>query len=359
LVRLGSEATPLLVLELDPGSGASEALQGRSKQVALVLSELSTSNVTVDLLKLLHGGTLLGQQNALSVLAHSDDPNRVGPVLRARFAEVDGEMRARMIAAIATLGGEDNFNFIGDVLGNKDPAIVKSALLALTEQHCVDAAPKIGDLVRATLAAAEHIPEIVDFYRACPEVVDEDHCKDLVKLAQAVKRNPRMAELVLFLLSEHEDEWDSKIKKELKLLAEAGSNRISEAAMICLARSGDHRMEKKLLAPFNASIEKNDGLASSWQKRAEVKMRIGKYKNAISDFLEARRLTEGYQRSEPDIYIGIARCYARLGKEKDAYKWLNQGSLNISQLHLLSRDSDFAKLLEDDDLRKVFRLDVD
>ncbi len=357
LLELGSQATPLIVTKLDPGTEPSQPRLASAREMARALEQLSTRNISSELLLVFESGSELGRVNALRVLSHSDDPERVGPVFRQHFEQSEGEERAGLITAIANLGGEENFRFIADVLTNDDPALVKSALGALSEGKCAVAAPMVMQLLQNTSAAVPHVPEIVEYFRSTPEVIDDDVCTALVQFVDFLKRTPRMAEHVLLLLSEHEDEWGSKVKKPLKDLADSNNERIAQAAQICLARGGDHRMRKRLLDPLDEQIEKNERISSTWQARAELRVLIADYKGAIKDFLEAHRLASGYQSTSPDIFIGLARCYAHLDKLKDSAKWIGQGGFGIDRLHSLARERDFAELVADEEHRKVFRLD--
>lgn len=356
LLALGPQATPLLVPYIDPGLKASDGEKRRAGQITEVLLQLSTRAVTPQVVDLLEKGTLQGQRNAIRVLGASDDPERAGAVLREKFAGATSGRRGELITAIANLGTPADFDFLGEVLSNQDPEVVRSAIRSLTDARCSAAGPKILDLVKATLAAASHVDAIVAYYRACPDVVDEEHCAALVRFATSLTGNSKEAESVLFTIGEFDDVWSSKIKKDLKELAGSPSTRIREAAMICLVRAGDRGMRRKLLEAYDERIEENGRLASAWQNRADLKFRIGDYKGAIKDYIEAMRKSEAYLRTEPEIYIGVARSNARLGKAKDAAEWLDRGGLSIAQLHVLARDPDFDEVRADAKLAKVFRL---
>ena len=357
LLALGSEATPLFIELLDPGTDAPEPQVGRARHIAMVLRELSTRSISVELIAIFKGGSREGQRNALTALSGSDDPQRVGPVLRDAFANAGKNQRGELISAIANLGGEENFAYIGEILIDKDPAVVKAALGALTDSRCVAAAPRILALVRDTVNAAGYVPEIVAYYRACPEAVDTEHVGDLVRFAQGLRSNSALAAEVLQLVGEHEHAWNHDVKKDLKQLAESSSDTIKDAALICLARAGDRGAKRDLLEGYDQQIEKNDRIASNWQRRGEVKYLIGDYKGALKDFQQARKTSEEYLRTESDIYVGMARCHAQLGKPRDAAAMLEAGGLSVAQLHLLAKDPVFAELVADSRLRKVFRLE--
>lgn len=366
LADLGPQAAPLLVPWVEParggGEGAAGPDEGRSRRAAAfaeALRRMSTRAVTPELLTLLDGGSEQGQRLALRVLGASDAPERVGPELRRRFGEAQGRRRGELITAIAELGTPADLDFLGDVLGNPDPEVAGLALRALTRSRSTAAAGEVLDLVRATEAARPHVDAILDYYRTCPEVADEEHGEALVALAVALSKDSREAEKVILGLSELEDAIDSGVKKSLKDLAESPSTRIREAAMICLVRAGDRGMRRKLLEPYDERIDGNEELASAWTNRAEVKVRIADYKGAIKDYTESMRRQAAFLRTEPEVFIGLARCHALLGKPKDAAEWLEKGGLSIVQLRQLASDPDFAEVVGDEKLRKVFRLDDD
>lgn len=359
LVELGPSATPLLVQYLDPGVKGSEAQRGRARQVSLAMTQVPTRAVTTELLELLEKGTEQGRDNALRVLGHSDDLERVGPVLRERFTSSQGPEKGKVLAAIATMGGAENEAFLGGVLADKDPEVVKLALGALTDARTQSAAPRILAFLSSPQAATPQARQLVAYYRACPETLDGDHCDALLSLVEALGSQPNEAVVVLELLSDAHEEWGSKFKRRLKDLSEATTPRIEEAALVALARDGDRGARKQLLEPLDDRVDENESLPSAWEARGSMRYKIGDYKNAIKDYTEALKLSESYGRPQPDLYVGLARAHAQLGKEKDAAEWLDKAPISISELRQLAKDPVFASLLENDKYREVFHLKED
>lgn len=359
LVELGPGATPLLAPYLDPGVNASDAQRGRARQVALAMSQVSTRAVTTELLELLERGTEQGRDNSLRVLGHSEDFERVGPVLRERFQKSPADEKGKVLAAIATMGGAENEAFLGGVLADKDPAVVKLALKALADAETSAAATRILEFLGSPQAAAPQARELVDYYRACPQVLDGDHCDALLALVEALSSQPNEAVLVLELLSDAHEEWGSKFKRRLKDLSESTTPRVEEAALVALARDGDRGARKQLLEPLDDRVEENDSLPSAWEARGAMRYKIGDYKNAIKDYTEALKLGESYGRPQPELYVGLARCHAQLGKDKDAAEWLDKAPISISELRQLAKDPVFASLVASDKYRDVFHLKED
>ena len=69
LVALGTEATPLIVRGIDPGSPGTDKERLRALQFSNALARMDTSAVTSELLEVLRGGTSEGRRNALRALA--------------------------------------------------------------------------------------------------------------------------------------------------------------------------------------------------------------------------------------------------------------------------------------------------
>lgn len=357
LLEMGPGSAPLLVDLIDAGVNASEAQRGRARQITLVLAQLSTRAITSELLELFEKGTSEGKDNSLTVLANSDDPERVGPFLRERFEAAKGDIKGSLLATIAALGGERNEAFLGQVLSDKDPAVVRMSIEALISARVEAAAPRIMLLMRAPQAAAPHARQIVGYYRACPEVLDEDHCDALVSFLDGLTTRPDEAVLVLALLSDYHEVWGSKLKKRLKTISETSTPRIANGALIALARDGDRNAKKKLLEPYDDRIDDNELLSSAWESRADIRYLIGDYKNAIKDYTEALRKGESFGRPQPDSYIGLAKSYAQLGKQKDAAEWLDKAPISISKLRALATEPVFAELVASDKYRHVFHLE--
>ncbi len=356
LLELGPAASPLLVTWLDPGASPSAPKRGRAGQIVVVLSQMSTRAVTPELLRQLEHGSPDGKRNALAVLAFSDDPGRVGPVLRQLFAKAEDSERGHVLAAIANLGGPGNEAFLSEVLADKDPELVKLAIGALTETKASSAAEHILELIKAYQVAAPHTPEIVAYYRACPQALGEEACDELLTLAERLSSQRADAVLILGLLADSTDHWGSKLKRRLKDLSESSSAKVVEAALIALARDGDRSAKKKLLEPLDDRIKKNDLLPSAWLKRGDVRYAIGDYKNAIKDFNKTLELNKERGRVQPELFIRLAKAYAQLGKLKDAAQWLSGAPISISQLRALAEDPVFAKVVASSKYRHVFHL---
>lgn len=358
LAALGPPAAPLMVQFLDPGATPSDSQKERARQIGLVLAALPTTRaITGDLLDILQRGSVDGRRNALDVLGTSDDHERVGPVLRDLYTKSSDPARGELLGAIARMGGADNEAFVAAILADDDTRVVSLALKVLAKERIATAAPQVLALLERPGSAGHQIQRIVEYYHACDEVMDDDHCDALVQLARAMVSDPASAVTLLELLTEYQDRWSSKVKRELKQLASSDESRIAEAALIGLAKAGDRSARRKLLEPYDQDVQSNARLAQAWERRADLRYKIGDYKGAIKDYQEAQKAGEAYGRSQPEVYVGMARSNCQLGKLKDAYEWLDKAPISIVRLRELATEPVFAELLAHPKYGGVFHLE--
>lgn len=359
LMKLGGPSAPLLVPALDPGPGSDDAKRARAKLVADVLREFGSPAITDNLLALLKTGTSEGRRNALRVLGSTPDPGRVGPEVRAYFEKAEGEARRPALEALAEIGGAENERFLGELLGSDDHQIAGFALAAMAEVANPSVAPSVLALVRRNAEAAQLVPEIVAYYRACPDVVDGDHCQALLALVKSKRPDTKSCVRLLELLPRFQRQWPSSLKKDLRSLADASERDVAEAALVALTLSGDRGAKRDLLGPYDQRCDEQKNFAKVFEERGDVLYRIENYKDAVKDYREALRLQrENGSRGTPgSLNVQIARCYARMDKLKDAHDWLERAPISIAERRALATDPAFAPLLESPRYRDVFRLE--
>lgn len=358
LTRLGPECAPLLLPAIDPGPQAKSHLELRARHAVRVLSGFPLGAVTDELLALLRSASSEGKRNALRVLAHTAEPERVSPAIVALFETAGGSLRQDALNALARIGGEQNDAFLADQLAAADVEVVRFALGALTEARSTAAAARVLSLASSSTAAAPYALEIAAFYSACPDVVDGAVCTALLQLARDSRTDDAHAVRILELLPRFERRWPSSFKKDLKAVSQSSNRKVSEAALIALALTNDRGAKRDLLEPYNRRVADQPDWARVWEERADIWYRIGDFKAAIRDFQDALKVDATNSRPQTDNYVGIARCYARMGKEKDAAKWLNDAPVSYLQLRALALDPVFAEMAANPRYRRdVFHLD--
>ena len=367
LTALGPEAVPLLVEMIDPGISPTEsskarqfrAREFRASEITEVLALARPTSITEQLLELATSGSPDGRVNALEVLVHSPEPERVGADLAELFEGSSGEFRARVLAALARLGGEQADAAVAKALSSGDDELLATALSALAETGRAEAAGAVLDLTRSP-KGPRHVENIMAYYQAVPAAVDREHALALVTLAKHVAVSEKVRVQVLDGLGQLPLDLDSELRRALEPIAESGTRQSREAALALLYVLGDNSSRKPLFKPYDDAIKRRPGWAQAFVERAQMHYRVQDYRKAISDYKDALELQAEARQHDSDTHLGIARCYARQKDFRKAENYLRSAQLPLKVLRRLgSRDSDFAEMAQDSRYRSAFHLESD
>ncbi|MCY2960198.1 MAG: tetratricopeptide repeat protein [Planctomycetota bacterium] len=357
LVQLGPEVAPLLVEHLDPGTSPTDPQRLRASSIALVLAELQAGAITAKLLEIVQSGSVEGRQNAIRVLATSPEPDRAAPALVGIYRAGLPELRGAALAALARLGGPAAKGALEEALGDARPEVVRAALDALAQAKNGALANRILRITATPGDAFRVLDPLLGWYRAVADSVDGAHVAALVKLAADPSAPAVERARVLEVLPRFADKFDSDVKKSLRSIAESPAREMREGALVVLVLAGDKNARRDLLAEFDERIAKNEGYAAAYEERGNVYYRIGDYREGVNDFKQAIKLSADDLRARQDTaYVGLAKCYARWGKLKEAAQTLEKAPLTRQQLADLKNEPAFAKLLENAKFRELFEI---
>ena len=116
--------------------------------------------------------------------------------------------------------------------------------------------------------------------------------------------------------------------------------------------------KRDLLEPYDDRVDSQNDWSRVWEERAAILYRIEDFKGAIRDYKQALATVSRSSRPMTDDYLGIARSYARMGKLKDAARWISDAPISYMQLRALAKEPAFAELAAHPRYREdVFRLD--
>lgn len=345
LLDLGPEAAPLLAVYLDPGSDPDDGAVFRTRQVVQVLRELASPAITDQLIAATAAGSVVGRLNALAVLETSPDRKRVAPVVRALYEASSGRLRTGAMLTLARLGGPESEAVLSAALDDPDPEVVDLALHALGEVESAGVTTQVLELCRAE-AGSRHVGGIGRFFVAQPGLLEEQD--NLISLVELLARSdaPRDDTVeVLEAMLPLELSFRSKVVEAMEPLAEHANADVQEAALVLLARGGVKSARRDLLRPYNERIAGRRTSDDAYTERGDVWYRIGEYSEAIKDYKDAVRLMRARTKEE-EPFLGLARCYARMKKYKDAKVQLDLAPVSIARLQELSKDPAFAGMLE-------------
>ena len=140
-------------------------------------------------------------------------------------------------------------------------------------------------------------------------------------------------------------------------MAESGNRDLREAVLVALAISGDRNAKRELIEPYERALGRGGFWNDAWIDLAKIEYRIHEYRDAIKHYEAAMKIGRIDTRRQRDVYIGLARCYARLGKYKDAQPWLQRAPISRSQLADLATDPDFQEMAAHSRYSSVFSSD--
>ena len=357
LVKLGSEASPLLIGSLDPGNKPERVMSSFSAQIALVLKELDIGPVVGHLIKMANDGSKAGQRLSIQVLGYSKDASRVSPILKELYAG-ESPPRGSLLTSLALLGDvpfvTEQLRFKGNIASKGEHEQITAALYALTTAKISEASDHVLVLAADTRTAAAHVKELCAWYEACPEVLDKQHCASVLELTKSSRVNLEDRIALVKLLCAHERQWPSGTKKTLETLAETGNTELRKEVLIALALSGDRGAKKDLLLPYQEALARSGRWADAWIDLASVEYRIRELKDAIKHYDQAIKLGRFDTRRQREVYLGLARCYALEKKYKDAQQWLQRAPISRKQLADLANDPDFHDMAAHSKYGKTF-----
>lgn len=366
LVRLGSDAAPLLIQFLDPGEGASKAQIFRSERIAEALLRLRAVSVTDILLERARTASLLGRLNALTVLGGSPEPERVAVALEALARETVDEasnpyrsVRLAALRALARLGGAAAGDILGQTLRDGDLASAEGALEALTDVRLASAAQDVLGLL-VTGRGSALASRIAAYLDAVPSALEASGALEGVITLCARDNVSREAKLALLDTLRRSDlKPPSSVKRELQTLRESLDQGVRNAALVYLARNRDRSAKRELFDPWDTQVKDSRNSPVAFEGRAQLNYLIGDHNAAVRDWRDALKLQSernGVRSSAP--FVGIARSLAQLGKYKEAAEYIDQAPISMTSLHDLARDRDFEGMLASK-YREAFHLPED
>jgi len=358
LIALGTEIAPLLVPRIDPGAASGGPEKRLARRLVVVLNALPTRATTDALIQMAREGSKSGRIHAMDVLGSSPDRGKVGPVLVDLFQHSSGDLRAQAVRSIARLGGEENEAVLITALGESDPEVLRAVLAALTDVASPAGRGRVRDLAGAPIAAAPLVAEILAYYAALARTVgiEDEDVAALVRLAShdAPSKDDRI--LVLATIPTFADDVDSKTKKLFDPLLAVADDEIREEAEICLALLGDRNARRDVIKRYDELVSRNDSWAGAYEQRAAVLLKLREYDDAAKDFRRAIKIyaNQGRTSQLEDLYVELARTYARDGNAKKAFDALEEAHLPRSVMKKLKDDPDFAEIVAHSRYGRVF-----
>jgi tetratricopeptide (TPR) repeat protein len=356
IVRLGPEATPLLVTRIDAPDGATELEKLRAREVATALTKMDTSAITRELLELLASAGGDGKRNVLRVLATTPEPERARPAVVALFRSATGELKQTCLRALLKMGGGADDTLLTEVLQGTDESLIGLAIDALSAQRSAGAAEQVRRILQDGRLAQRHAASLIDYFKAQPALATPADVQAFARLAASSSVAVDSRVHVLDQLPALKPTLNAELKRLMEPLIGSPDRKLREAALVFLTRVGDKSARKELLKEYDELVAKNENWSESYVRRADMLGKIGEDDDAIKDYKLA--LTNG--RNDPSInaetWVKLARAYTRRSKFKDAAETLRKSPLADAALKALADDPEFVPLRDSKYGKEAFGL---
>lgn len=345
LVALGTEATPLIVRWIDPGSPGTDKDRLRALQFSNALARMDTSAVTSELLEVLRGGTSEGRRNALRALASTREVARVRPEIEAVFRAETGQTKQVALRTLLSFGGPENDVLLTQLLGGGDDTLIGLALDGLADQKVTAALESVRKLLNQPGSAPRHAQALLRYFLAVRESANQSDVLAFVRLAQSGSLNLAQRVELVDGLAALNPTLNVELRKAMEPLTASSDRQLKESAQVLLARIGDKGTRREILKEYDELVSKNERWADAYVRRADMHVRLGDDDEAIKDFRQALSIgKDDPTLAQDEVSEKLARAYVRKGKLKDAADLLNRAPISLKRLGELAEDPEFAPL---------------
>jgi hypothetical protein len=356
IVKLGADATPLLVKRLDAPDGATEREKLVAREVATALSKMDTKPVTHELLALLSSAGNDGKRNVLRVLASTPEPERARPAVAGLFRSSTGELKHTCLRTLLGMGGAADDALLAEVLQGSDDTLIGLAIDALSAQRSAGAAEQVRRILLDARLAQRHAASLVDYFRTQPSLATPADVQAFVRLAASSSVAVDVRVHVLERLPALKPTLNVELKRLMEPLIGSPDRKLHEGALVFLSRLGDKAARKELLREYDELVSKNENWSESYVRRADMLAKLGDDDDAIKDYKHALVSSRNDPTVNPETWVKLARAYTRRGKFKDAAETLRKSPLADAALKALADDPEFVPLRDSKYGKEAFGL---
>jgi tetratricopeptide (TPR) repeat protein len=354
LDALGSEAAPLLITYVDPGANPKPDKERQASEVTAWLIHARNPGVFDELVRLAQSASPAGRVNALRALAHEPDSARALAALRALYPTVSGSLRAECVRALAEHDRGDPLLIAA--LSDTHSEVLAAAVRALRDEPRKKPRPEVLALLGDANRGADVLNELVDYCCFPGQELEEETVLSLVRFAcradLAVDARLKVMEgLPSFGLN-----LTNRLRKELEPLLSSSDSALRESALVALVLLKDGKAKRDLMKFYDDQVDQNPAWPLAYQRRGDVELKIGEYKDAVRDYLDAIRLHKDSAKlpGNRDLWVNLARAYVKDNKLKPAADALEEFGMSSDLRRALKLDPDFQPLVEHTKYKSLF-----
>lgn len=360
LFGLGTEAVPLLVPWIDPGSAPTTGSLHRADAVAEFLAQAELTAALPKLEQLTEQASQRGRVKAIQLLGNSRLPTAAGSILRDLLAqpETTKSLRKHIFEGLIRLGGQSNWDPAMETLSLRragDAAYIDVILQAFSKVEPAAIHAPVRRLLANQDEATAHLHAIFDYFEAAPQLFDGETARLTIDLLSSPKLPPATSAALLGRLPKlHRDRGTPEWRDWLEPLTYGSSQVRRDGALICMSRLGDRGARKRLLQPFDDRVKETGKSSSSLAQRGAIYVELEEYDSALRDFKRAIENTRSTLVQQAN-WIQVAWVYCLQGKLSRASSALEDANLSSVMQRQLAADERFAELLQHERYGRVLR----
>ena len=120
--------------------------------------------------------------------------------------------------------------------------------------------------------------------------------------------------------------------------------------------TGAFLSRRELMRHYDDQVKNNETWPQAYQRRGDIELRIGEYKEAAKDYRDALRLHGDSARlpGNRDLWVNLARALVKDDKLKAAAEALEEFGLASDLRKALRADPDFQPLVENPKYKSLF-----
>jgi tetratricopeptide (TPR) repeat protein len=355
LVELGSETAPLLLPFLDPGPAPTPEQEQQAQAVAEILAGARDPALLEELVRLANVANPRGRALAIRVLGESPEIARALDALHALHPGANGALRAECVRALARLAPGDPL--IVAALADAHPDVIAAGLRALADEPRKKPRAEVVALLVDPSRGADVLPELVAYFSAPGQEIEEGVVSAFVRFALREDLPVESRLNVLAGLPKLGVKLSSRLGKEMEPLLASPDSAIRDATLVALTLLKDAKARRELMRFYDDQVENNETWPQAYQRRGDILLRIGEYREAARDYQDALRLHGDSARlpGNRDLWVNLARAQVKDNKLKAAADTLDEFGLASDLRRALAADPDFQPLVEHPKYRDMFK----
>lgn len=216
--------------------------------------------------------------------------------------------------------------------------------------------PEVVALLDDANRGADVLAELMDYFCFPGQSIGDEIMSALVRFATREDLAVEARLRVLEGLPRLGVKLSSRLGKEMEPLLSSADSAIKDGALVALTLLKDGKARRELLRHYDEQVKNNETWPQAYQRRGDIKLRIGEYRDAAKDYRDALRL-HGNSAQLPgnrELWVNLARALVKDDKLKAAAEVLEEFGLASDLRRALRADPDFQPLVENPKYKGLF-----